>query len=245
MLKQEKSPGAGDDQRVWVDIDWALAPVGESRGTVTIDGATPVTVSLTTLKASAEEARAAAGAFGGLAGPVALCATDATNHLPVGGVRWEKLPDFGRGAGAMSIFPVTAESILPPAPAPTLEYPVYLARAGSYDVKLVTNPTLNVIPSRGLRVAVSLNDQPPEIVNVFAPATARDEDFLGGRYGVNTRDGVRVMNFKVNAPTPGRHTLKITMVDPTIVVSKIVIHDQPLPPTYFGPPEAPSHPAIP
>jgi hypothetical protein len=27
------------------------------------------------------------------------------------------------------------------------------------------------------------------------------------------------------------------MVDPTVVVQKIVLHDQPLPTSYFGPPE--------
>ncbi len=35
---------------------------------------------------------------------------------------------------------------------------------------------------------------------------------------------------------PGKHTLTITMVDPTIVVQSVIIHDTPLPESYFGPP---------
>ena len=40
MLNEDKAPGAGDDRRVWVDIDWSKAPVGEHQGAVTISGGT-------------------------------------------------------------------------------------------------------------------------------------------------------------------------------------------------------------
>jgi len=243
LLDEGPAPGAGSDRRIQVNIDWSRVPAGENRGTITIEGARAVTVSLTALKATEAQAREARGAFGGLAGPISISAIDAVKNLPTGGVRWELLPDFGRGRGAMTPFPVTAASTPPPQPAPRLEYPVYFARAGRYQVRLETNPTLNLIPARGLRVAVALDEQPPQVVNVFAPQTRKDEDFLGWRHGVNTRDGVRIMNFEVEVPSPGRRTLKLSMVDPTIVVSKIVLHDKPLPDSYFGPPETPRHPA--
>ena len=44
------------------------------------------------------------------------------------------------------------------------------------------------------------------------------------------------MQFIQKVATPGKHTLKITMVDLTVVVQSIIIHDAPLPPSYFGPP---------
>lgn len=89
---------------------------------------------------------------------------------------------------------------------------------------------------------MALDEQPPQVVNVFAPETRKDEDFVGRRYNVNTRDGIRTMNFDVEVTSPGRHTLKLSMVDPTLVVSKIVLHDQPLPESYFGAPETSRHP---
>jgi len=184
-----------------------------------------------------EQAREARGCFGGLVGPISFLAAEATANIPVGGVRWEKLPDYGRVSAAMEVFPVTADTIQPPNPAPRLEYPVYFARAGNYDIDLITSPTMDVIPTRGLGVAVSIDDQPPQVVNAFAADTFKSEDFLGRAYNENTRNNDRVMHFKQTVGAAGRHTLKITMVDPTAVIMKVVIHDAPLSPSYFGPPE--------
>ena len=242
VLKEAKAPGAGADRRVWVDIDWSQAPAGQGQGTVTIQGATnSVAVKLTTYKATAEQAREAQGCFGGLIGPISFLAAEATANIPIGGVRWEKLPDYGRVSTAMEVFPVTAGTIQPPNPAPRLEYPVYFARAGTYAVEVYTSPTLDVIPTRALALAVSMDDQPEQVVNVFTPATFKSEDFLGRAFGDNTRNQARILHFKQTVNTPGRHTLKIHMVDPTVVLMKIVLHDAPLPASYFGPPDVSIH----
>jgi hypothetical protein len=239
VFKEDKAPGAGDDRRVWVDVDWSKAPVGQTQGAITISGGTnaPVTVKLTANKATAEQAREAQGCFGGLVGPISFLAADATANIPVGGVHWEKIPDYGRVSAAMEIFPVTADTIQPPNPAPRLEYPVYFARPGTYDVDVITSPTMDVIPTRGLGLALSIDDQPPQVINAFSPANYKSEDFLGRNYNENTRNNTRVLHFKQTVGTPGKHTLKIHMVDPTVVVMKVVLHDAPLPASYFGPPE--------
>jgi hypothetical protein len=242
VLKEDKAPGTGDDHRAWVDIDWSKAPVGQTQGAITIGGGTnSVTVKLTANKATDEQAREAQGGFGGLVGPISFLAADATANIPVGGVRWEKLPDYGRLSAAMEVFPVTADTIRPPNPAPRLEYPVYFARAGTYDVDVITSPTLDVIPTRALALAISIDDQPAQVVNVFTPATFKDEDFLGSNFNDNTRNNMRVLHFNQTVNTPGKHTLKILMVDPTVVVMKVVIHDAPLTACYFGPPKAAIH----
>ena len=239
ILKEAKAPGAGDDRRVWVDIDWSKAPVGQTQGAITISGGTnSVTVKLTANKATAGQAREAQGCFGGLVGPISFLAADATANIPVGNMHWEKLPDYGRVSAAMEVFPVTADTIQPPNPAPRLEYPVYFARAGTYDVDVITSPTMDVIPTRELGLALSIDDQPPQVVNVFTPANYKSEDFLGRNYGENVRNNTRVLHFKQTVSTPGKHTLKIIMVDPTVVVMKFIIHDAPLPASYFGPPES-------
>jgi hypothetical protein len=136
-----------------VDIDWNKAPVGRTQGTITVSGEIdPVAVKLIAIKATATQTREAQGCFGGLTGPISFLAAEATANIPVGNVRWEKLPDYGRYASAMEVFPVTANTIQPPHPAPRLEYPVYFARSGKYNIDLITSPTLDVIPTRGLGV---------------------------------------------------------------------------------------------
>ena len=146
-LKEEKAPNSGQDRRLWVDVDWSKAPVGESQGIVTVSGGSdPVTIKVNLVKATPEQEQQAKGSFASLSGPIAFSPADATANVPVGNVRWEKIPDFGRVAAAMEIFPVTAESIQPGQPAPRLEYAVYFAKAGTYNVQVVTNPTLATMP---------------------------------------------------------------------------------------------------
>ena len=192
---------------------------------------------MTAIKASEEQAREAKGAYGGLVGPIAIAAEDATANVPVGDVHWEKIPDYGRGRSAMEVFPVTAASVEPGEEAPRLEYPVYFARAGKYKIDLVTGVTLDAFPGRALAIAVAIDEQEPQVVKVFTPETQKDETFLGNSLFENDKNNARIMHFQQTVDVPGRHTLRITMVDPTVVVQKIIIHDQELPYSYFGPPE--------
>jgi len=138
----------------------------------------------------------------------------------------------------MEVFPVTAATVLLPNPAPRLEYPVYFARAGEFKIDLVTGTTLDALPGRALAIAVSIDGQEPQVVKVFAPSTKESETFLGRQYYENTSNNARIMHFQQNVDVPGKHTLKITMVDPIVVVEKIIIHDTDLPSSYFGPPES-------
>jgi len=239
-LTEGKVFSAGkDDRRIWVDIDGNTAPVGESAGTVTVagsKGAAQIEVSIA--RASAEESAAAQGSFAIGASPISINAQDVAQNITVGGVSWERTPDYGPGISAMSIFPVTAASIPQPASAPHLDYSAYFAKPGDYSVNLVTNPTLDLYPGRALSVAVSIDDQTPQMVSVFTQATGKDETFLGRSYYENARNNSRIMHFSQSILTPGKHTLRITMVDTTVVIERIILHRTSLAPSFFGPPAA-------
>jgi hypothetical protein len=234
VLTEAKAFGVGpQDRRIWVDIDWQKAPEGNSSGTVLIQGARgPVSVKVSAYKASQEQTRQAQGAFGAMTGPVAIAAQDASKNIEAGGVRWEKIPDYGRGSSAMSIFPVTAASILPPKPAPCLEYPVYLPKAGKIEVDAILGPTLNFVPGWGLRVAVSFDESEPQVLDVF------EKPDSSATWEASVEDNARVLHSVHAIAAPGRHTLKITMVDPGVVLEKLILHPSKLPSSYFGPPES-------
>jgi hypothetical protein len=137
----------------------------------------------------------------------------------------------------MSAFPVTAGEIKSPAPAPRLEYNVYLSHAGTYQVDIITSPTLDFHADNNLGLAVSLDAQVPDIRYVFTPETRVSETFLGKAFNENTQNNARTMHFVVTVEKAGRHTLKLAMVDPAVVLQKIIIHDEDLSYSYFGPPE--------
>ena len=239
-LSEGKAFSAGNhDHRVWVDIDWNQAPVGQSSGAIKIEGSPrSAEVKVVITKLTAEDEQSARGSFGVMDGPIGINAQDAAANVAAGTVHWANIPDYGFGVSAMSIFPVTAASIEPPAPAPHLDYRVFFKKAGDYSIDLVTNPTLDLYPGRGLRVAVAIDDQTPQVVDVFSGSGKVDETFLGRSYNENTRNNSRVMHFTQHVSAPGERTIKVVMVDPTIVVEKIVIHDKPLPRSYFGPQSA-------
>ena len=49
------------------------------------------------------------------------------------------------------------------------------------------------------------------------------------------KENIRRMRTQLDVTTAGIHTFKIYMVDPAVVVEKIVISSGALPKTYFGP----------
>lgn len=233
------------DRRFWIDVDWAKAPVGKSKATIAVKGDTTISVRLDAVRATPQQEKDARGAFGGLAGAFAVPVTAFARSVPVGAVRWDTIPDFGRVKAAMSIFPVDAQSFPYPTRAPRLAYPIFLAAAGRYRVDLVTGPTLEVIPGRKLSVAVWLDDQPPEIGTVFTPEDTAAQDFLGAKHAVNTADNARTMTFTIDAKQPGRHMLTIGMIDPTMVLQTIAISNEDPKASYFGPPILDVRPAKP
>ena len=77
-----------------------------------------------------------------------------------------------------------------------------------YDTEVVTSPTLDVITTRGLGLAMAIDDQPPQVVNLFTPLTYKDEDNLGRTFNVNVQNNACVMHFRQTVSNSGRHTLK-------------------------------------
>ena len=87
-LTEDKAFSASKrDRRIWVDIDWDKAPVGEATGTISIEGNQTVGVKVTAIKASQEQEREAKGAFGGLVGPIAIAVDDAAGNISTRNVR--------------------------------------------------------------------------------------------------------------------------------------------------------------
>lgn len=240
LLKEgEAFSSSKSDRRVWVDVDWQKAPQGSSDGYIMItNDKQRVRVKITAVKASPAEVQAAKGTFGGLTDSFAIAPSDTTKNIGVGGVSWQAIPDYGRGDAAMSVFPVTASEVAPGSEAPHLDYAVYLPKTGIYHVDVVTGPTLDFQAGNNLGLAVSLDDGPSDRRYAFTPETRVSETFLGKAFNENTKNNVRTMHFTVNAKEAGRHTLRLEMIDPAVVVEKIIVHRGDLPASYFGPPES-------
>ncbi|HET9101053.1 MAG TPA: glycosyl hydrolase, partial [Acidobacteriaceae bacterium] len=167
---------------------------------------------------------------------VSIQAAHFTNRTSEGAAHWTNLPDFGETLSGMTIFPVTAASVLPPEPAALLEYKMYLFDPGAYHVEAILAPTLSFVPGRGLRYAISFDDQPPLVVDALADDSEK-------AWATTVSDGVRKVTSTVTVTRPGYHTLKFRMVDPGVVLEKLVVSQGKVPSSYLGPPESFYHPA--
>ena len=167
-------------------------------------------------------------------GYVSIEAEHFTAKHDAGALKWEKIEDYGRTLSAMTTTPSLAESVTPPTGSPYLEYRMYLLTAGQAEVQAMVAPTLNLVPGRGLRFAVSFDDAAPQVVDALEHNTQRD-------WEASVRDSVRTVKSTHAIAAPGYHTLKIWMVDPALVVEKLVVNTGGLKPSYLGPPESYYH----
>jgi Glycosyl hydrolase family 115/Gylcosyl hydrolase family 115 C-terminal domain len=220
------------DTRVMVNINWDGLPAGENLGSISITqtGGVTTTVRIRALRPDKPSREGLAG-FVEADGYVAIEAEHYNAKTSAGGVHWDVIHDFGETLSGMTIFPVTAKSAIPPEAAPSLEYNMYLFDKGDFDVEATLAPTLNFVPGRGLRFAISFDEQLPVVVDALAQNTEKD-------WSQAVSDGVRRVKSRWNLDTPGYHTLKVSMVDPGVVLERIVVSHGPMKPSYLGPPES-------
>jgi Glycosyl hydrolase family 115/Gylcosyl hydrolase family 115 C-terminal domain/Glycosyl hydrolase family 67 N-terminus len=216
------------EQRVWVSMDWdkvpqegaltAMLEIKSSAGNrqVTIPLFKPVTPARETITGYVESH-----------GYVSIEAEHFTRSNRRGGAAWEVIKGLGRSGDSVAVLPAHVASVTEPAEitqkSPSLEYPLYLFSSGSAQLTFDCLPTKAVHPKQGVRLAYSLDDGEPQIVN---------------GQGGDVLSNLRRLTATVTVATPGQHTLKVWMVDPGIVLDKLVLSFVPLKESYLGPPES-------
>ncbi len=223
--------------RLQVSIDWAAAPRGKASGVVTVtSGGTSVPVQVAALQPAGLSPDSVRG-FVESAGYIAIEPEHVTRTAPVGDRKWQRIEDYGRTlSGMRAEAPAHSESVEPGPGSPVLEYDVYLLEGGPVEVTTITSPTLNFVPTRGLRYAISFDDQPPQIITLVPQGYQAAHSNMDWERVV--ADNARHSRSKHEVTGVGRHTLKIWMVDPAVVVQKIVINTGGLKPSYLGPKES-------
>jgi len=231
-----------DDQRVWVSVDWDKVAPGTRRGTVKISGAGAVLVVTVEAFNPAEPTRETLDGFVETDGYVSIEPEHYTRRTAAGTYHWFRIDDYGRTLSGMKAFaPVDAPSAIPGKDSPCLEYRMFLFQGGPAEMTAITAPTLNFAPGRGLRYAVSFDDETPQVVTLVPQGfQAQSHNPVWAKMvGDNANYGRShhvVTGF-------GYHTLKIWMIDPAVVVQKLVVDLGGLRPSYLGPPESLRNPA--
>lgn len=172
--------------------------------------------------------------------------------------KWIFLPDLGRWEGCMGSDNVVPDGDKPQERA-SLEYDITLDEKGEIAIGIL--PTQDVNPSRGLRLGIQIDNGPVTVIDArqglcdtFGEYTKENLSrtktlkplpeqaklsLTGWVYGRRLPmrnevfDNIRWLETSFPA-TPGKHKLRIVMIDPEIVLQQIVVNPDNDRYSYFG-----------
>jgi len=158
--------------------------------------------------------------------------------------RWRKITGLGYNGEAVAVFPTrvpvcaTREKIL--AEAPCLQYKIWIKHPGDWKFTVRALPTFSVETGQPQRYAIALDDEPPKIVSLPFSQSETDR-----QWQENVLRNAALTSTVLKIAQAGRHTLKVWMVDPGIVLDTIIGDGGNLPLGYVWPPETRSSPTSP
>jgi len=219
----------GPDARIEVGARWDRVPNGTTEATLTITGPDdrPVTIAVPVVNRGVPDG----AGFVETGGVVSIEAEHYARAVAPAGRSWLTVPDLGRTLSGVTTLPVEAPAATL-ADGQRLEYPIQLFGAGPVKLHTILAPTQKLQPGAGLRFAVSLDDEAPQIVNVHADESRE-------HWSRTVLDGVAEFVTEHAVANPGPHVLKYWALDPGLVLEKLVIDAGGLRPSYLGPPESP------
>jgi len=224
------------DKRILVKLIADKLPEGKTTGSFIVSGAgKTVTVQVSAFKPTAKE-RSSVKGYVESNGIVSIEAEHVAKNQVSGNRKWIRVEDYGLTlSGMRATAPANAPAATPGTDAPCLEYPIYVFAKDSMNLHLITSPVLNFMPGRDIRVAVSLNNEKPQFLTVvpasFSVQTSRS-------WGNDVLNQCRRLTTIVRIPKSGAQTLKVWMVDPGVVLMKVVLTAGLYPNTYLGPTES-------
>ena len=230
------APAGEVDQQVRVHLsaDWGAAPEGRSTVPVTITGAgRTVTVRVPVFNPSP----AGITGFVESNGAVSIEAPHFDRAVGRGGIEWQVIPGLGRTLSAVTPLPTTAGAQTPGGDSPHLAYRVYVHEAGEVEVAATFSPSFNTQGSEGLRYAVSFDDEAPKILSMHDEGSMSPDTYHAD-WNRMVSDNAQTSTSTHTLDTPGEHVLRFWMVDPGVVLQKLVVATDELPASYLGPPES-------
>ncbi|MFY9152805.1 MAG: glycosyl hydrolase 115 family protein [Prolixibacteraceae bacterium] len=232
-LKITPDHGSVDQEtRIWLSADWTKVPVGEHLVLIKIQqvGGKEISINVKVNNPSTTEFKSFTG-FIESNNFVSIEAEHFSRNIEANETGWKVIPGLGRTLSAVSVFPVTAPVQVPGGKSPHLEYDLYLYHSGEVKVNLYLSPSLNYFNDEGLKIAVSFDDKEPQIL-------AFNKDDKQGKWDKWVSENCIKVVSGHQLKKSGKHTLKVWVVTPGVVLEKIVVQTGGEKRSYLGEPES-------
>lgn len=241
------------EQRLWVSIDWDLVPQGENskepplghdyqlippaykvNGSVVFSSAdTTMTIGVSTFNPKFKELEAYKGFVEGN-GYVSINAENASNRVAGKDAEWELFGGMGYSGNVAvalpyDVKPLTSSSEIKEQ-SPMLVYDFYTFNSGEADVRVQAIPTHPFYEGASVRCAVAIDDAEPVIIDFKTVGRSSE-------WKQNVLKNAAVKSAKQLIAEPGKHQLKVWMVDPGVMLDQLLIDLGGWKSSYAFPPE--------
>ncbi|HEX3168768.1 MAG TPA: glycosyl hydrolase 115 family protein [Chitinophagaceae bacterium] len=165
---------------------------------------------------------------------VSIEASHFTKAINTNSIKWKILPDLGRIGDAITTFPVTAPIQKITSISAHLEYEVYTYSKDSLRINAYFSPTLNYYNTdEGLQYAISIDDEAPQMISI----NKEDRNTGAGIWNKWVGENIIIKTSRHKISRSGKHIVKYWMVNPGVVLQKLVLDFGGVKPSYLGPPE--------
>jgi len=219
------------EERIWVSVDWSLLPQGH-KATSSISFRIGDEVYKVHVEAKQLEVPGDKQLFVEDNGIVSMEAEHFSEVQNAEGAEWKFIQGLGRQNDAVGTFPISALPLDEQKEQDvSLIYNFFTQSTGEARLKFYCLPSQPINEDYRLRFAVSIDGGNPVIMDASLKETMDEHN---KEWNTNVLRAVNIAEAKVSIPQAGNHTLKITMIDPGVVLDKIEIVKGQEAPSYFG-----------
>jgi len=232
ILLSSRKGTIGADQKIQISIDWSKAPKGIKTSEIHISGSDKASIIIPVKTENIVPTDLTANLFLSDNGYISMEAASYSSAVNSRPVFWKTIPDYGKTSGGVIATPVTAPLQQPGIGSPHLAYDIFVTETGNFTLNSFISPTIDFTGKGGLKFAVSLDDQTPIEVNISTDYTS---DYA---WGQSVANNIKIFKTPLAFSKTGKHTIKYWMINPGLVLQKLVLNLGGLKPSYLGPPES-------
>ena len=168
-------------------------------------------------------------------GVIAIEAPSFSRAVAGQGLRWTVLPNLGRTLGAITALPqgrgpsTVADDV-------RVDYDIVTTQSGDASLQVYLVPTLDTAKGGGVKLAVGIDDRPPQVLKLdlvptgSAPVIAQERAWEDA-----VRDNAVVLSARFKGLAAGQHVIRLWRLDDNAVVQKLVLDQGGAKPSYLGP----------
>ena len=110
----------------------------------------------------------------------------------------------------------------------------YTYSTDTFKLNAYFSPSLNFHNTEtGLQYAISIDDETPQVISI----NKEDKNTGGGIWNKWVGENIIIKRSAHKISKPGKHVVKYWMVDPGVILQKLVLDFGGMKPSYLGPPE--------